>query len=198
MQSPIECSKSGGGCSISSSQLRHGRAVSFEVCPCAAASSPENTENFLLGYTHLAERAGSILQMNTELDVRSLISEYSIFKLANMHDIRPRRHLTNTPPSLLKHPLPPAPKHSPSSALSACGTLPQPNSSGYSTLTLPAPPLPLCHQSQSRPRRHRGRTRRTHRSTGNSNGRRQRRARPGIVLLGIVSTSRSSRGCCSS
>lgn len=36
------------------------------------ARGVRDADQCLLAYTHLAERAGSILQMNTELDVRSL------------------------------------------------------------------------------------------------------------------------------
>src|ERR1700679_2860104 len=58
--------------------------------------------------------------------------------LANVHTNRQQRHSTNMPVLPPKHTLPPPPKHSPSSALSACDIFPPQSSSGYSTSPLPA------------------------------------------------------------
>jgi len=139
----------------------------------------------LLGYTHLAERAGSILQMNTELDVRFLSECVPSSNLADIHIIRQQRYLTDMLHLPLKHPLPHPTKHSPSSALSACGILPLPSSSGYSTSTLPTPPFRLYHQQhhprrERRPAHQRRKIREPCKWTKNSNGQHRRRARRGI------------------
>ena len=118
--------------------------------------------------------------------------------MADTRIIRQQRYLTNTLRLPLKYPLPHLTKHSPSSTLSACGTLPLPSSFGYSTSTLPAFTFRLQY-SPYRERRlaHLGRKiRRICKQKRNFNGPHRRRARRGIVLLGTVLTSRSSRGCC--
>ena len=118
-------------------QLSQAKAEAYRVCRFAFVVM-RDANRCSLGYTHLAERAGSILQMNTELDVRSLTQRVSHLQIWLMYTLIDNRNIQQICRFYLPNIHSPPPKHSPSSVLSACDILPPQSSSGYSTSTLPA------------------------------------------------------------
>ena len=73
-------------------QLSQAKAEAYRVCRFAFVVM-RDANRCSLGYIHLAERAGSILQMNTELDVHSLTQRVSHLQIWLMYTLIDNRNI---------------------------------------------------------------------------------------------------------